>query len=83
MTPADGRSAMPVTTQEADLAKDSMLGDRFLLRFSEDTLRHRPLWIRLIIEFLGHLHLGDRRGRFGRHQPLRGHRPESPAARPR
>ncbi len=53
MTPADDRSALPVTTQEADLAKDSMLGDRFLLRFSEDTLRHRPLWIRLIIEFLG------------------------------
>ena len=44
---------MPVTTQETDLAKDSMLGDRFLIRFSEDTLRHRPLWIRLIIEFLG------------------------------
>ena len=53
MTPADERSAMPVTTQEADLAKDSILGDRFMLRFSEDTLRHRPLWIRLIIEFLG------------------------------
>ena len=53
MSPADGRSAMPVTTQEADLARDSILGDRFMLRFSEDTLKHRPLWIRLIVEFLG------------------------------
>ena len=26
---------------------------RYLLRFEEDTLRQRPLWIRLIIEFLG------------------------------
>jgi aquaporin Z len=47
------QSAQPMTTQEIDLAKDSVLGDRFMLRFSEDTLKHRPLWIRLIIEFLG------------------------------
>ena len=26
---------------------------RYLIRFSEDTLKHRPLWIRLIIEFVG------------------------------
>src|ERR1039457_5723174 len=26
---------------------------RYLVRFEEDTLRQRPLWIRLIIEFLG------------------------------
>jgi aquaporin Z len=26
---------------------------RYLIRFEEDTLRSRPLWIRLIIEFLG------------------------------
>ena len=30
-----------------------MLGDRFMLRFSEDTLKHRPLGIRLIVEFIG------------------------------
>jgi aquaporin Z len=29
------------------------LGRRYLIRFEEDTLRQRPLWIRLIIEFLG------------------------------
>jgi aquaporin Z len=29
------------------------LGRRCLIRFEEDTLRQRPLWIRLIIEFLG------------------------------
>jgi aquaporin Z len=42
-----------VTTQEADAAKDTMLGDRFMIRFSEDTLKHRPLGIRLIVEFIG------------------------------
>ena len=29
------------------------LGRRYLIRFEEDTLRQRPLWIRLIIEFVG------------------------------
>jgi aquaporin Z len=29
------------------------LGRRYLIRFEEDTVRQRPLWIRLIIEFLG------------------------------
>ena len=52
MTP-DEKSALPMTTQEIDLARDSMLGDRFMIRFSEDTLKHRPLSIRLIIEFIG------------------------------
>ncbi len=45
-------SATPLTTEEADLAKDSILGDRFMIRFSEDTLKHRPLGIRLIVEFV-------------------------------
>jgi aquaporin Z len=44
---------LPVTTREIDLEKDSMLGDRFMIRFSEDTLQHRPLGIRLIVEFVG------------------------------
>jgi aquaporin Z len=26
---------------------------RYLIRFEEDTLRHRPLWVRVIVEFLG------------------------------
>jgi aquaporin Z len=43
----------PLTTKEIDLEKDSMLGDRFMIRFSEDTLKHRPLGIRLIVEFVG------------------------------
>ena len=30
-----------------------MIGHRYLIRFEEDTLRHRPLWIRVIIEFIG------------------------------
>jgi aquaporin Z len=53
MMATEQKSVEPVATQEADLAKDSVLGDRFMLRFSEDTLKHRPLWIRLIIEFVG------------------------------
>ncbi|MGP8002069.1 MAG: hypothetical protein ACLPKI_32825 [Streptosporangiaceae bacterium] len=28
-------------------------GRRYLIRFEEDTLRSRPLWIRVIIEFVG------------------------------
>ena len=58
MTP-DGPAAQPLTTQEIDLAKDSVLGDRFMLRFSEDTLRYRPLWLRVIVEFVGTFILGQ------------------------
>jgi aquaporin Z len=29
------------------------MGSRYLVRFQEDTLRHRPQWIGLIIEFVG------------------------------
>jgi aquaporin Z len=50
---AEEGAARPLTTQEIDLAKDSVLGDRFMLRFSEETLKHRPLGIRLIVEFIG------------------------------
>jgi aquaporin Z len=50
---AERSRATPLTTEEIDLAKDSMLGDRFMIRFSEDTLKHRPLGIRLIVEFVG------------------------------
>lgn len=50
---AEEGAARPLTTQEIDLPKDSILGDRFMLRFSEETLKHRPLPIRLIVEFIG------------------------------
>jgi aquaporin Z len=30
-----------------------LVGSRYLIKFQEDTLRHRPLWIRVIIEFFG------------------------------
>ena len=53
MTPDERADAQPLTTQEVDLARDSMLGDRFMIRFTEDTLKHRPLGIRLIVEFIG------------------------------
>ena len=53
MTP-DNPVAQPLTTQGLlHLARDSMLVIRFMIRFSEDTLKHRPLGIRLIIEFIG------------------------------
>ena len=53
MTPSDGPRATPVSTQEVDQIRDSILGDRFMIHFSEDTLKHRPLGVRLIVEFLG------------------------------
>jgi aquaporin Z len=37
---------------EEQLHTDAV-GRRYLIRFEEDTLRQRPLWIRVIIEFLG------------------------------
>jgi len=42
-----------VTTDGMDAEHAQSLGRRYLIRFEEDTLRQRPLWIRLIIEFLG------------------------------
>ena len=36
-----------------DKQSAELIGSRYLIRFQEDTLRHRPLWIRLIIEFVG------------------------------
>lgn len=42
-TVADGR----------DAEQAASVGRRYLIRFEEDTLRQRPLWIRLIIELLG------------------------------
>jgi len=46
------------TATAADGASDQrtvadLIGTRYLIRFEEETLRHRPLWIRLIIEFVG------------------------------
>src|ERR1035438_9970168 len=40
-----------VTDMDSEHA--ASLERRYLVRFEEDTLRQRPLWIRLIIEFLG------------------------------
>jgi aquaporin Z len=34
-------------------AQADIIGRRLLIRFEEETLRHRPLWIRVIVEFLG------------------------------
>jgi aquaporin Z len=45
---------MATTTSQTDAEREAALsGRRYLIRFEEDTLRQRPLWIRLIIEFLG------------------------------
>ena len=41
-------------TISAEQAADAVaIGRRYLIRFQEDTLRQRPLWTRLIIEYLG------------------------------
>ena len=44
---------MSTTTSEDRSALARSLGNRYLVRFEENTLRQRPLWIRVIIEFLG------------------------------
>jgi aquaporin Z len=44
---------MASVTDDMDAEHAASLGRRYLIRFEEDTLRPRPLWIRLIIEFLG------------------------------
>jgi len=42
-------SGTPVTDGDHSAA----VGRRYLLHFEEDTLRERPLWIRVIVEFIG------------------------------
>jgi aquaporin Z len=44
---------MADTTTDPDSEHTAAFGRRYLIRFEEDTLRQRPLWIRLIIEFVG------------------------------
>jgi aquaporin Z len=44
---------MADVTPDMDGDHAASLGRRYLIRFEEDTLRQRPLWSRLIIEFLG------------------------------
>ena len=44
---------MADATADMDAEHAASLGRRYLIKFEEDTLRPRPLWIRLIIEFLG------------------------------
>src|SRR6266568_6062880 len=44
---------MANVTGDMDAERAATLNRNYLIRFEEDTLRQRPLWIRLIIEFLG------------------------------
>ena len=44
---------MATATEGMDAEREAALGHGYLIRFEEDTLRQRPLWIRLIIEFVG------------------------------
>jgi aquaporin Z len=44
---------MSDTAATADRARTDAIGRRFMIRFEEDTLKQRPLWIRVVIEFLG------------------------------
>jgi aquaporin Z len=53
-TPLSASSAVAVSADGAlDKQSAELIGSRYLIKFQEDTLRHRPLWIRLIIEYLG------------------------------
>src|SRR5260370_39093465 len=40
-------------TSQDQQAQADVIGRRYLIRFEENTLRQRPLWTRVIIEFLG------------------------------
>ena len=52
--PADDRRQQDQDAQHDQDAQDTAeLRRRYLIRFEEDTLRSRPLWIRVIIEFAG------------------------------
>ena len=44
---------MADATGDQERLHAAAVGTRYLLKFEEDTLSERPLWIRLIIEFLG------------------------------
>ena len=44
---------MATADQDIDAERAALLRRRHLIQFEEDTLRLRPLWIRLTIEFLG------------------------------
>ena len=44
---------MSDTIEATDRARTDTIGRRYMIRFEEDTLRQRPIWTRLIIEFLG------------------------------
>ena len=46
---------MADVTHDPDAEHAASVGRNYLVKFEEDTLRPRPLWIRLIIEFLGTL----------------------------
>jgi len=50
---------MAKVTGDMDAEHAVSLGRRYLIRFEEDTLRQRPLWIRLIIDELAAAEGGD------------------------
>ncbi len=50
---AEAPARVATTPAETQQAAQEAFGTRYLIKFSQDTLRHRPLWIRLIVEFVG------------------------------
>jgi aquaporin Z len=44
---------MAQVTNDSERDRAEALGRRYLIRFEEDTLSSRPLWVRVIIEFVG------------------------------
>jgi aquaporin Z len=46
-------TVVPASVTADEQTTADLIGRRYLIRFQEDTLKHRPLWIRLIIEYAG------------------------------
>jgi hypothetical protein len=52
-TPATVPPSVAATTAADPQLAATLISNRYLIRFGEDTLKHRPLWVRVIIEFVG------------------------------
>lgn len=52
-SPVASAATVPAGATGDGQAFERSMGYRYLVRFEENTLRHRPLWIRVIVEYLG------------------------------
>jgi aquaporin Z len=52
-TPATVPPSVAATTAADPQLAATLISNHYLIRFGEDTFKHRPLWVRVIIEFVG------------------------------